>query len=889
MTSKNEALRILAAAAALSAVASCGNPTDELEEQSSAVTVIGSCPAGYFTKSCTSSSGNIQTQTCTCYLSSPTNPTLSLDWVMADQTGVDTDGDGIVNLSPPGNPPAPGSLVPASFPATLDGCPSTPAPAFSWDITSPAGVPDHKDTGVNCSLSYAFPTQGTYRVVMTAKYANGWRTLTKDVVIKNFLIVSMGDSVAAGEGNPDVAAVPTGQQGFYFPAKWENQSCHRSAKSGPALAALQLERADKHSSVTFVSEACSGAGIRQGLLGPYAGEYKLPSPQMWAAQIAAIARAVCPSTVAVPSAPDTTAPFSFSVPGKDSCRAIDALLVQVGANDLGFGTLARACSAPSDCTLNTQVTSAPGPALANLKTLYDNLAADINKGLNVRKVFAPEYPDILRSQNASLCTQIVLPGAKADAAAGSDSFFESTFGPIWLDITGDTDGKLSFSEINFLDTQVFQPLNRTLADAAMRNGWIPVTGIAQDFRTHGYCSTTPWVIRYEQSWPIQVDHLATFHPNAQGQADYASHIATAIVDNVPGAWVLSSSPGAKKVKYTTADFNADGKTDMIVTTSAGSTWYLANGDGNWTITYERPDLTLGNVDFVPADFNGDHLSDLIVVTPSGSYWYVGNGDGMTWNTALTRTDLPLGSVKYVTGRFNWDARTDLLIQTNGGSYVYLSTGTAAVYTYPYTRTDLPLGVASYVPGDFDGDMLTDLIITTPGGSYWYYSLGDGTWTSTFSRSDLGNAAAPVFTVGDFARSGSMDFIVTTAGGSTWQVSTARSAFKTIYTRTDLTTANTVYTTGDFDGDLRTDLVIVNPSGSYWYLSNGDGTWRYPYTRPDLPLGTVRYVSGTFDTAQGPYAPTSDLIITNLTGSYWYFSGGDGATWTAPYVRNDLVY
>ncbi|HXI59800.1 MAG TPA: VCBS repeat-containing protein [Polyangia bacterium] len=90
-----------------------------------------------------------------------------------------------------------------------------------------------------------------------------------------------------------------------------------------------------------------------------------------------------------------------------------------------------------------------------------------------------------------------------------------------------------------------------------------------------------------------------------------------------------------------------------------------------------------------------------------------------------------------------------------------------------------------------------------------------------------------------------------------------------------------YVPGDFNHDGRTDLVITTASGSYWYFSNGDGSWSVPYSRGDLPLGAVSYVPGDFN-GDG----YTDLVITTASGSYLYLSNGDG-TWRTPYSRGDL--
>ncbi|HUG15265.1 MAG TPA: hypothetical protein VMM78_09625 [Thermomicrobiales bacterium] len=68
-----------------------------------------------------------------------------------------------------------------------------------------------------------------------------------------------------------------------IPAHWQDEQCHRAAWAGPSQAAAILERVDPHTSVTFVSLACSGATINTliydpgykgaGLLRHYAGIY----------------------------------------------------------------------------------------------------------------------------------------------------------------------------------------------------------------------------------------------------------------------------------------------------------------------------------------------------------------------------------------------------------------------------------------------------------------------------------------------------------------------------------------------------------------------------------------------------------------------------------------
>jgi hypothetical protein len=144
--------------------------------------------------------------------------------------------------------------------------------------------------------------------------------------------------------------------------------------------------------------------------------------------------------------------------------------------------------------------------------------------------------------------------------------------------------------------------------------------------------------------------------------------------------------------YTPGDFNGDGKTDLILTTKSGSYWYISTGTGNSYSPYQaysRGDLTLGSVNYTPGDFNGDGKTDLIVTTSSGSYWYISTGTGNSYSLyqAYARYDLTLGSVNYTPGDFNGDGKTDVIMTSPNGSYWYISTWSGSSYSpyQPYSR------------------------------------------------------------------------------------------------------------------------------------------------------------------------------------------------------------
>ena len=202
---------------------------------------------------------------------------------------------------------------------------------------------------------------------------------TEKVVVKDLLVVGMGDSFASGEGNPDVpvrfsrdrsadygtrsadrdlTGYPArigpwkqiGDKAFIQEnARWTDQGCHRSLYSHQLRAALQLGLEDDHRAVTYVGVACSGSEVTFGLFLQYAGNEWVPNPTD-RSQISAIASAQCDEH----EAPMQDLPEAYHMDGTIpelkgglvlrkcdpiNARKIDLMFVSVGGNDVGFSRL----------------------------------------------------------------------------------------------------------------------------------------------------------------------------------------------------------------------------------------------------------------------------------------------------------------------------------------------------------------------------------------------------------------------------------------------------------------------------------------------------------------------------------------------------------------------
>ncbi len=187
-----------------------------------------------------------------------------------------------------------------------------------------------------------------------------------DIVVRDLLIAGLGDSIAAGEGNPD-KPIALAEEGFCFRrflgtalsqyyrpsragyrgdkscetampnatgstpvavspqdwtsrgARWVNAACHASLYGYQMRTALALAAGDPHVAVTFLPLACSGATISDGL---FSSQTARECP----------ARGKCPGKV------DGQIP-QLQALLKSAGRGLDLMLLTVGANDLQFSGL----------------------------------------------------------------------------------------------------------------------------------------------------------------------------------------------------------------------------------------------------------------------------------------------------------------------------------------------------------------------------------------------------------------------------------------------------------------------------------------------------------------------------------------------------------------------
>jgi hypothetical protein len=409
---------------------------------------------------------------------------VALSWTMPDRLEQD-------------DPEVHAELDPDAWPADIDiddpRHPRCDGARYEWTVSpkdsgavrafSAEEIPIVRKRG--CTFGARFPREGVYRVDIVVTGPDGSVAVgSRDIVVQDWLIVSLGDSVASGEGHP-AKRRPTWREGA--------EGCHRSVAAGPLQAALRIEAADPRTSVTFVHLACTGARIRRNANEDYIAGQALLGDE---------------STVVSPRS--QLGQLDDLIAG--GAREIDALVVSVGANDIEFSQIVKTCLFRRKCD---ERLGAELPArFRSLASSYDRLAQALGgeekHGLRAGRTYLTEYFDPTHDQDGRPC-KIGLRGVR----------------------------RITRDEATWAYTEVLLPLNAAGRRAADAYHWRYIGGIQQAFERHGYCAKERWVLtlvdaakgtpgilgKVNPKKIIQSMRQFPFHPNDDGHREYARRIA----------------------------------------------------------------------------------------------------------------------------------------------------------------------------------------------------------------------------------------------------------------------------------------------------------------------------------------------------------------------------
>jgi hypothetical protein len=204
-----------------------------------------------------------------------------------------------------------------------------------------------------------------------------------------------------------------------------------------------------------------------------------------------------------------------------------------------------------------------------------------------------------------------------------------------------------------------------------------------------------------------------------------------ITTTLPGNGVYYGLPAA-------ADFNGDGKADLIVPSNQRIEVLLGHGDGTFDSepqALSAPTFGGQTTNYIPAivagDFDKDGNADFAVMAthsysgdddnpgPTAIFVYFGKGDG-TFSQPVTAGVLDRGYLNFRAVDLNGDGLSDFILSTNefnGIDVDYEGTAISIVHGLPGRKfspeTNLVAGAGfvSMAAADFTGDGLPDLLFT----------------------------------------------------------------------------------------------------------------------------------------------------------------------------------
>jgi hypothetical protein len=352
-----------------------------------------------------------------------------------------------------------------------------------------------KDVCVELEITY--DSEELVSREVSVRFSDGsFQIKSLPVLVEDKLIVGLGDSYAAGEGNPDIPAQFTkgkSEKDILFkikdvPAKdgdteagWLERRCHRSMYSYQFKTALQFALTNPQKAVTFVTYSCSGAttgNIIDDKQSPKEGSkiFKI-TPQLEAL------KKVLESKTGKP-------------------REIDYLLLSTGGNEIGFakfgayivvkGGLSKLFASEDDVKnseqnsteiLLTGKDNKEGSYPRLHKALLDGKNGIKMKGCRATnpqannpcpRILLTPYPNIVQDEKRDM------PDEKREPCKADRGEFDVSF--------GEDAGRAK--RIKDVKQFVFDPIRKIQKSPIITStlGWTVITEQLDKYLTHGFCA-----------------------------------------------------------------------------------------------------------------------------------------------------------------------------------------------------------------------------------------------------------------------------------------------------------------------------------------------------------------------------------------------------------------
>ena len=290
--------------------------------------------------------------------------------------------------------------------------------------------------------------------------------------------------------------------------------------------------------------------------------------------------------------------------------------------------------------------------------------------------------------------------------------------------------------------------------------------------------------------------------------------------NTTGTFATGSGPYGLAI----ADFNGDGKQDMVAANYGSPSVSVSIGNGSGGVASLTSVAMGANVQAIAiTDFNGDGQQDFVAANYNGNTLFIKLGNGL--GGFVGNTGVVVGNNPYAlaVGDINGDGKQDILTANYSGSVsVLLGDGAGGFTAKPaIAMLSTPTSIAT---SDFNGDGILDFATVNGAGNNVSIRLGNGAGGFTTTPDVAVGTNPQSLMVADLNNDGKQDLAVANTGGNTVSIrmGNGNGGFNGTL---DVAVGTNPYqvAAGDFNGDGKQDIATANAGSNTVSIRLGDGS------------------------------------------------------------------
>lgn len=329
---------------------------------------------------------------------------------------------------------------------------------------------------------------------------------------------------------------------------------------------------------------------------------------------------------------------------------------------------------------------------------------------------------------------------------------------------------------------------------------------------------------------------------------------------------FSIGGGTIPISLAVADFNSDGKPDVVTAnqTSNNVSVLLGNGDGSYASGVTISSGAINPSSVAVGDFNLDSKLDIAVSHVNGGVSVLlGNGMG-GFGVPLVLSTI-VGANDVVTGDFNGDGKPDIAVARSSANGVSIFSGDGMGGFA--ARVDFPAGTDCFAlrAADFNGDGKLDIATANFTTNDVSILLGNGLGSfgmpTNFPIAAGSNPRS--IRVGDLDRDGDIDLVTSNAAATNGFSVLLNNGNGSFGAATNYSTvfAPQELTIGDLNGDGKPDIAVSNGSASSVSVRLGNGSGSFAAATDFSVNDSVGAVVAADVNLDGK----ADLVMRSVTG------------------------